>query len=84
MVDFESFINAIDTNGYDSDDVIFIEWLYTLNKTPEFNKVNRNQYGRGTNFKQDIVEYNGMKCYIPKSGICFIKSISFSTKKDYT
>ena len=35
--DFESFINAIDNSGYDSDDVIFPGWLYKLN-TPEFKK----------------------------------------------
>ena len=33
--DFESYINAIDSSGYDSEDVIFTGWLYKLN-TPEF------------------------------------------------
>ena len=33
--DFESYINAIDNKGYDSEDVIFTGWLYKLN-TPEF------------------------------------------------
>ena len=81
--DFESYINAIDNSGYDSDDVIFTGWLYKLN-TPEFKKVKRSQYGRGTDFKQDIVEYIGNNCYIPTSGNCFIKSINYFTKKDYT
>ena len=81
--DFESYINAIDNSGYDSEDVIFTGWLYKLN-TPEFNKVNRSQYGRGTDFKQDIVEYIGDNCYIPTSGNCFIKCINRFTKKDYT
>ena len=81
--DFESYINAIDNSGYDSEDVIFTGWLYKLN-TPEFKKVNRSQYGRGTDFKQDIVEYIGNNCYIPTSGICFIKCINYFTKKDYT
>ena len=45
--DFESYINAIDNSGNDSEDVIFTKWLYKLN-TPEFVKVNRSQYGRGT------------------------------------
>ena len=53
--DFESYINVIDNSGYDSEDVIFTGWLYKLN-TPGFRKVNRSQYGRGTDFKQDIVE----------------------------
>ena len=81
--DFESYINAIDNSGYDSEDVIFTGWLYKLN-TLEFKKVNRSQYGRGTDFKQDIVEYIGYNCYIPTSGNCFIKCITYFTKKDYT
>ena len=81
--DFETYINAIDDGGYDSEDVLFTGWLYKLN-TPEFNKVNRSQYARGTDFKQDIVEYIGNNCYIPTSGNCFMKCINFFTKKDYT
>ena len=70
--DFESYINAIDNSGYDSEDVIFKGWLYKLN-TSEFKKVNRSQYGRSTDFKQDFVEYIGNNCYIPTSGNRFIK-----------
>ena len=81
--DFDSYINAIDITGYDSEDVIFTGWLYKLNTT-EFKKVNRSQYGRGTDFKQDIVEYIGNNCYIPTSGNCFIKCINYFTEKDYT
>ena len=57
--------------------------MYELN-TPEFKKVNRSEYGRGTDFKQDIVEFIGNNCYIPTSGICFLKCINCFTKKDYT
>ena len=81
--DFEIYINAIDNSGYDSEDVIFTGWLYKLN-TPEFKKVNRSKYGRGTDFKQDIVEYIGNNSYIPTNGNCFIKCINYFTKKDYT
>ena len=35
--DFESYINAIDNSGYDSEDVVFTGWLYKLN-TLEFKK----------------------------------------------
>ena len=35
--DFESYINAIDDSGYDSEDVFFTGWLYKLN-TPDFKK----------------------------------------------
>ena len=81
--DFESYINAIDNSGYESEDVISTGWLYKLN-TPEFKKINRSQYGRCTDFKQDILEYIGNNCYIPTSGNCFIKCINYFTKKDYT
>ena len=81
--DFEGYINTIDNSGSDSEDVILTGWLYKLN-TPEFKKVNRSQYGRGTDFKQDIVEYIGNNCYIPTSGNCFIKCIKYFIKKDYT
>ena len=79
--DFESYINAIDNSGYDSDNVIFTGRLYKLN-TPEFKKVNKSQYGRGTEFKHDIVQYIGDNCYIPTSGNCFIKCINYFTKKE--
>ena len=81
--DFETFIIAIDKSGYDSDDVIFIRWLYKLN-THEFNKVNRSQYGRGIDFKQDNVEYIGNYCYVPTSGNCFTECNIYLTGKEYT
>ena len=70
--DFETYINVIDISGYDSDDIILTGCLYKLN-TPEFKKVNRSQFARGTDFKQNIVEYIGNNCCIPTSGNCFIK-----------
>ena len=33
---------------------------------------------------QEIVEYHGQNCYIPTSGMCFIKCINYFTEKDYT
>ena len=35
MDDFESYINAIDNSGYDSEDVTSTRYIYKLN-TPEF------------------------------------------------
>ena len=81
--DFASYINAKDNSGYDSENVSFTGWFHNLN-TPDFKKVNRSQCGRGTDFKQDIVEYIGNNCYIPTSGKCFIKCINYFTRKDYT
>ena len=80
---FETRFNPINNSGYDSDDVTFTEMLYNLN-TPEFKKVNRSQYGRGTDFERNIVEYIGSNCYIPTSGNCFINCIFYFTNKEYT
>ena len=82
MDDFERFINAIDID-YDSEDVIFTGYVYTLD-TPQFKFAKRSAYGKGTNYMQEIVEYHGQNCYIPSSGMCFIKCINYFTKKDYT
>ena len=82
MDDFESYINAVDID-YDSEDVTFTGYIYKLSRL-EFNDVRRSAYGRGTNYMQEIVEYHGQNCYIPISGMCFMKCIKYFTKKDYT
>ena len=82
MNDFENYINAIDVD-YDCEDVTFTGYVYKLN-TPHFKVVRRSAYGRGTNYMQEIVEYHGQNCYIPTSGMCFIKRINYFTRKDYT
>ena len=82
MDDFEKYINAIDID-YDSEDVTFTGYVYKID-TPHFKVVKRSAYGRGTNYMQEIIEYHGQNCYIPTSGMCFIKCINYFTKKDYT
>ena len=79
--DFESYINSIDQN-YDSDDSIFNGYIYKIN-TPQFNKVNRSQYGNGCSFDKIIIEYQGNNCFIPTKGYCFVKCVNFSTGQDY-
>ena len=74
MNDFERYINAIDID-YDSEDVTFTGYVYKLD-TPQFKVVKRSAYGKGTNYMQVIVEYYGRNCYIPTSGMCFIKCIN--------
>ena len=81
MDDFERFINAIDVD-YDSEDVTFTGYVYKLD-TPQFKVVRRSAYGEGTIYMQEIVEDLGQNCYIPTSGMCFIKCINHFTKKDY-
>ena len=81
MDDFEAYINSIDQD-YDSDDSIFNGYIYKVD-TPQFNKVNRSQYGNGCDFKHEIIEYRGNNCYIPTKGYCFVKCINFLTGEDY-
>ena len=51
--DYEAYINAID-QYYDSEDAIFNGYIYKI-KTPQFNKVNRSQYGNGCSFDKIII-----------------------------
>ena len=81
MDDFEAYINSIDQD-YDSDDSIFIGYIYNID-TPQFNKVNRSQYGNGCSFDKIILEYKGNNCFIPTKGYCFVKCINFLTGQDY-
>ena len=78
--DFESHINSID-EGYDAEDGIFNGYIYKLD-TPQFNKVNRSQFGKGCDFKHEIIEHRG-NCFIPTNGYYFVKCISFLTGDDY-
>ena len=81
MDDFGSYINFID-EGYDADDCIFNGYIYKLD-TPQFNKINRSQYGSGCDFKHEIIEYRGNNCFIPTKGYCFITRVNFLTGQDY-
>ena len=79
--DYEAYINTIDQD-YDSEDTIFNGYIYKLN-TPQFNKVNRSQYGNGCSFDKIIIEYRGNNCFIPTKGYCFVKCINYLTGQDY-
>ena len=81
MDDFEDYINSIDQD-YDSDDSIFNGYIYKID-TPQFNKVNRSQYGNGCDFKHELIEYPGINCFIPTKGYCFVKCVNFLTGQDY-
>ena len=80
MDDFESYTNATDID-YDSEHVTFTGYIYKLN-TPQFKIVKRSAYGKGANYMQEIVEYRGQDCFIPTSGMCFIKYINYLAKKN--
>ena len=79
--EFESYINAID-EGYDVEDAIFKGYIYKINK-PQFNLVNRSQYGNGCSFNKVNIEYRGNNCFIPTKGYCFVKCNNFLSGQDY-
>ena len=81
MNDYKAFINTIDQD-YNPEDTFFDGYIYKLN-TPQFNKVNRSQYGNDCSFDKLIIEYHGNNCYIPTKGYCFIKCINYLTGQDY-
>ena len=60
----------------------FNGYIYKI-KTPQFNKVNRSQYGNGYDFRPQIIEYRGNKCFIPSNGFCFVKCINVFTGQNY-
>ena len=80
MNDFERYINANDIDN-DSEDDTFTGYVYKLN-TAQFNVVKRSGYGESTNYMQQIVEDQGQNCFIPTSGMCFIKFNKYFTIKD--
>ena len=81
MDDFEAYINSIDRR-YDAEDAFFNGHIHKIN-TPQFNKVNRSQYGKGCGFKNEIIEHRGNNCFIPTKGFRFVKCNKFLTGQDY-
>ena len=57
-------------------------YIYKIN-SPQFNKVNRSQFGNGCSFDKKIIECQGNNCFIPTKGYCFVKCINFLTGQDY-
>ena len=81
MNNFEAYTDSIDQD-YNSENAIFNGYIYKID-TPQFNKVNRSQYGNGCDFKHEIIEYRGNNCFIPTKDYCFVRCINFLTGQDY-
>ena len=79
--DYEAYIKTIDQDN-DSEDTIFNGYIYKFN-TPQFNRINRSQYGNGCSFDKIIIEYQGNNCFIPTKRYCFTKCINYLTGQDY-
>ena len=79
--DYEAYINGIDKD-YDSKNSIITGVFYKLD-TPVFHLINRSEYGKGTDFKKDVLEVNGSNCYVPSGQYCFIKCINYLTGENY-
>ena len=63
--------------------LLFSMVIFIKTDTPQFNKVNRSQYGNGCDFKHEIIEYRGNNCFTPTKGYCFVKCIIYLTGQDY-
>ena len=81
ITDYEAYIKTID-HDYESDDAIFSCCIYKID-TLQFNLVNISQYGNGSDFKHEIIEYQGHNCFIPTKVYCFVKCINFITGQVY-
>ena len=79
--DFDKYIEMIDRKYDIDDDIIYEGDLHIIEK--EFNKVNRSNFGKGSNHLYDILKYHGKNCYIPTGQNCFLKCINYLTGKDY-
>ena len=55
VTDCGAYINSTD-EGYDAEDALFNGYFYKIN-TPQFNLVNRFQYGNVCDFKHELIEY---------------------------
>ena len=82
MGDFESCIKGINVD-YDGENDTFTGYVFYSN-TPQINVIKRSAYVKGTNYKEEFVEYYGQNCYITNSGMCFVKFIKYFTDKDHT
>ena len=49
-----------------------------------FKRVKRSEHGRGANEFNNILEYEGLNCYIPSGNGCFLKCINYIFKKDFS
>ena len=71
--DYEHYINAFD-GEFDAEGAFFNGYIFKVN-TPQFNLVNRCQYGNGCGFNHRIIEYQGSNCFIPTKGYCSVKNV---------
>ena len=78
--DYEPYFNAIGQD-YESQDTIFNGYIYKLN-TLLFNLVKRSKCN-GCDFKHEVFGFQGVNCFIPTKGYCFVKCINFLTGKHY-
>ena len=80
ITDYEAYINSI-SEGYDAEVNILNGYIYKIN-TPQFNLVNRSQYGNGCDFKHENIENQGDNCFIPTKRYCFVICINFIAGDD--
>ena len=50
----------------------------------KFKRVNRSEHGRGANEFVNILEYEGVNCYIPSGSGCFLERINYIYRNEFT
>ena len=74
------FIDKILDKYEDHPSIYYTGNIYRYFKN--FKRVNRSNHGRGANEFNDILEYEGDRCYIPSGNGCFLKCINYIFDKD--
>ena len=49
-----------------------------------YKRITRSDHGRGANEFNNILEYEGVNCYIPSGNGCFLKCINYIFNKDFS
>ena len=91
-VDTESFVNDskklaefIDKTSDKYDDHPFINYTgINYRYFRNFKRVNRPEHSRGANIFNNILENDGINCYIPRGNGCLLKCINYIFKKDFS
>ena len=74
-----NFVDKILDKFYDQPSISYTGNTYRYFRI--FKQVNRSDNGRGANAFSIILEYKGVNCYKPSGKSCFLKCISFFSRK---
>ena len=76
------FIDKILDKYDDHPSVYYTGNIYRYFKN--YKRITRSDHGRGANEFNNILEYEGVNCYIPSGNGCFLKCINYIFNKDFS